>query len=137
MVGCDECNEAASAYLAYSNSSMCKDHFFHHFEKRVKRTIRQFSMLKGAKHVGLALSGGKDSTVLLTLLKPMCDEMRIELTAIAVDEGIGGYREKLLQHARSMCKQLDVNLVERSYAGEIGLSMDDVMTSEKRKGTSC
>ena len=92
MLPCKECGAKSSVYLAYADANFCAEHFGEFFRKRAYRTIREFDMLAKTKRLGIALSGGKDSTVLLTLLKPLCDQMRIELVAISIDEGIHGYR---------------------------------------------
>jgi len=137
MVDCNECkaNNAdgerdACVYLSYSKTNLCAEHFFGHFEKRVKRTIREFRLLRGAKKIAVGLSGGKDSTALLMCLKPICDSMRIELVAITVDEGIHNYREKLLENAGKLCEELGVKHVVRTYDKDIGVKMDEVMAQD-------
>jgi uncharacterized protein (TIGR00269 family) len=134
---CNECPSPASVHLAYSKANLCSEHFFAHFERRFSKTIREFQLLKGVSRLGIALSGGKDSSVLAILLKPLCDQMRVELIAISVDEGIEGYRGKQLDHARKICAQLGIRHEVRSYKEEFGVAMDDVMSSEERQGASC
>jgi len=136
FVSCSICKSRAIIFLPYSRQRLCKKHFFRYFEKRVKRTIREYSMLEGVKHLGVAVSGGKDSLTMIYLLKQIAGPMKIRLTAILVDEGIKGYREKTIKDAKKLCRQLDVPLKIYSFQKEIGLGMDKIMKRKNRE-VSC
>ncbi len=137
MVKCDFCNSRAVAHLAYSGKkNFCKKHFIFFFEKRAKRTIREFGLLKGVKRLGIALSGGKDSLATLYLLAQLCKQMRISLTAICIDEGVAGYRAHTIKLAKKECKKLRVPIVIRSFKKEIGFSIDDVKKKGQRSACS-
>lgn len=110
MVKCSFCNKPAVIHLGYSNTNLCAKHLVYSVERRVKRTIREYDMLKGAKHIGVAMSGGKDSQVLLYILHKITKPMRIKLTAILVDEGIKGYRDKIIPEAVKLTEELGVRL---------------------------
>ena len=99
----------------------------------MKKTIRDHKLLKGAKHIGVAVSGGKDSLTLLSLLYKVAKPMRTKLTAILIDEGIHGYRNKTIEDAEKLCAELGVELKIFSYKKEIGTSMDEVMVILTRK----
>lgn len=133
---CDSCNSRAVAHLAYSaKKNFCKKHFMIFFEKRAKRAIREFGLLHGVKRLGLALSGGKDSLATLHLLAPLCKQMRINLVAISIDEGIAGYRKHTLAVARKECRKLGVQLVTRSFKKTIGFTIDQV--KKKKTNRAC
>lgn len=101
----------------------------------MKKTIREFQLLHGAKRLGIALSGGKDSLATLYLLAPLCKQMRVPLTAILIDEGIRGYRAHTIKTAKKECKKLGVPLAVRSFKKETGFSMDEVR--KKSGGSAC
>lgn len=90
-------------------------------------------MLDGAKHIAVAVSGGKDSQALLYLLHEIASPMRIKLTAVLIDEGIRGYREKVIPEAKSLCKELGVPIKIVTFKKPFKYSLDDVMKL-KRKG---
>lgn len=136
FVSCSKCKSRSIIYLPYAGQSLCKKHFLHYFEKRVKRTIGEYGMLEGVKHLGIAVSGGKDSLTMLYLLKQIAGPMRIRLTAILIDEGIKGYREKTIVDARKLCKNLKVPLRIYSFKKGVGVSMDEVMKKKNRE-VSC
>ncbi|VVB73650.1 tRNA 2-thiocytidine biosynthesis protein TtcA [uncultured archaeon] len=130
---CSLCKNKAVAYLPYAEQRLCNDHFAHSVERRAKRTVREYKMLDGAKHIAVAMSGGKDSQVLLYLLHEIASPMGIRLTAILVDEGIKGYREKVIPEAKSLCKELKVPLKIVTFKRSFKRSLDDIMKL-KRKG---
>jgi uncharacterized protein (TIGR00269 family) len=134
-IACFRCGKKAVAYLPYSDQSLCETHFTYSVERRAKRTIREYKMLDGAKHIAVAVSGGKDSQVLLHLLHEIASPMKIKLTAVLINEGIKGYREKVIPEAEKLCKELGVPLEVIFFKKEFRHSLDDIMKL-KRKGKS-
>ncbi len=83
----------AVTYIRYNGNSLCPEHFTEYVDKRVKREIRAQLDIGHGKHIAVAVSGGKDSSVtLVTLANILGDRRDIRLTAFTVDEGIARYR---------------------------------------------
>jgi uncharacterized protein (TIGR00269 family) len=122
-------------YLPYGNENLCKKHFIDSFEKRVRRTVREFKMIRKGDRVGVAVSGGKDSLSMLYMLKDICDSMRLELMALSVDEGIKGYREGTLKVAKDNCRKLGVEQKIFSFKREIGITVDEIAERKERMRT--
>lgn len=139
VVNCSFCNKQAVIHLSYSNTNLCEKHLVYSVERRVKRTIREYGMLDGAKHVGVAVSGGKDSQVLLYLLNKIAKPMKIKLTAILVDEGIEGYRDKIIPEAKKLASELEVPLEIVTFKDLTEHTLDEIMSIEKerREDSSC
>jgi tRNA(Ile)-lysidine synthase len=57
---------------------------------RMEATLTRHKLLRGVKRLGVAVSGGADSTALLRLLAPFCRERKIELVALHLDHGLRG-----------------------------------------------
>ncbi|HHT18875.1 MAG: TIGR00269 family protein [Euryarchaeota archaeon] len=95
-------------------------------EKRVKNTINDYELINDGDKVAVALSGGKDSVLVLHILNKLCRESDInfELLAITIDEGIKGYRENGIKSARKNASQLGVDYYELSLEDELGLTID-------------
>ena len=92
----------------------------------MQRTINKFSMIKFGDHVAVATSGGKDSLVLLSILKSTIDVSRgITISAITIDEGIAGYRDESLKIVSEFCSKLGVPLTVLSYNELFGTHMDE------------
>ncbi|MBI3026631.1 TIGR00269 family protein [Candidatus Woesearchaeota archaeon] len=121
------CNEKSVIALP-SGEKLCKNHFIVYFEGKVFRTIRQFDLIGKEENLGVALSGGKDSLTLLHILKRLSEQNpKIRINAIAIDEGIKGYRDKTLEKAKEFCDRNSIRLNIFSYKEEFGLTLDEIL----------
>ena len=87
-----------------------RSQFIYYFEHKVLGTIRKFSLIKKEDKIAVAFSGGKDSLTLLYVLSKLCKERNQEIVALAIEEGIGDYRTKLLEEGKKSCKKLGIEL---------------------------
>ncbi len=83
--------------------------------------------------LGVAFSGGKDSTALLAALAALKDKIPSRLIALTVDEGISGYREDTIRHAKEVCNKLGVEHRIICFTGLFGRSLDEFMKNSNRK----
>ena len=90
-------------------------------EYKAKRTISKYSMIKHGDTVAVAVSGGKDSLVLLNVLKNTLCSQNPELVAVTVDEGIKGYRDESLDIVRNFCSSISVENKVMSFSELFGL----------------
>lgn len=129
---CDRCGAPAVTLLRYSGAHLCAAHFEAYVERRVKQEIRRQLALEGEPtKIAVGVSGGKDSSTALLLLKRYLGERRdVTLEAITVDEGIEGYRPPSLEAARAFCAQLAVPHHVVSYAERTGFEMDRVVRTD-------
>ncbi|MCX8194887.1 MAG: TIGR00269 family protein [Candidatus Micrarchaeota archaeon] len=128
---CSKCGKRAAISLYYMGADLCQSHFTQFFESRVLRTVRHYRMLKKGERIAVALSGGKDSTVMLHMLHKISKSLPIKLFAITIDEGIAGYRNKTLEVAKRECRKLKVPLKVASFRREFGNTLDFLL---KKKG---
>jgi len=132
---CD-CGEKAVYHRRYSGQRFCKGCFTGYFERKVAETIREHKMIRKGERIGVALSGGKDSTVLLHVLSALALTKGFELIAIAVDEGIRGYREEGLKAAAETCRGLGVQLEVKSFEELYGTALDRLVEKGELKPCS-
>lgn len=129
---CASCANEAVYFRKYEGRALCKTHFTEDLEAKIRRNVRTERMIAHGDRICVALSGGKDSSltlyVLSSILKTWPD---VELFALAVDEGIAGYRDKSLAAAKDLCERLGVKLHVVSYKNEMGKTLDQ-MLHEKR-----
>ncbi len=75
----------------------------------------------GNEKICIGISGGKDSTVMLNILK----SLGYDVFGIFVDEGIKGYRDgsrKIIDKLRE-----DITIIELSFYDEFGFRLDDLV----------
>ncbi len=135
-MACSRCkNKKTVIDLPYVNESLCEDCFIKFFEKRVRRTIRRYELLTTTDKTAVALSGGKDSMTVLTILAQLHKKApKSELFAIMVDEGSPGYRDKLIKAATKYCNELGVRHHLYSFEKELGATIAEIVKmSEKLK----
>ncbi len=68
---CRICKKEASVKLKHYNLSLCEEHFYEFFEKRVRKAIGKFKMFSKEDKILVAVSGGKDSMVIWYVLKKL------------------------------------------------------------------
>ena len=130
---CSKCGRDAITFIRYNGTHLCSQHFKEYVERRVKKEIRKQKGRKRLDRIAVALSGGKDSSTTLLLIHKIFSKSA-QIHAISVDEGIGGYRDKTLEVAKRLCRDLDVEHHIVSFKGSIGITMDEVSKREDEIG---
>ena len=127
MIRCTKCSADAVTYIRYNGNSLCQEHFTEYVDKRIKRELRaQLGIGKG-KHIAVAISGGKDSSVtLVALAKILGDRRDIKLSAFTVDEGISSYRPITLNKVIHLTDRLEIEHHIISFQDEVGTTMDEL-----------
>ena len=108
---------------------LCREHFIDYFENKVKFAIKKFKLLKKTDKIAVAVSGGKDSMSVLTIL----NKLEYNVTAISIDEGIFGYRDTTLDNVKEFCEKNKIKLKIYSFKKEFGKSLDKMDI----KGSRC
>lgn len=127
MVQCSKCARDAVTYIRYNGNHLCGAHFQEFVERRVKKELRSQVDLDQVKDIAVAVSGGKDSCVALSIMKDIVGRRRdVRLSCITVDEGIAGYRPESIEKVRALCRSLDVEHVVVSFVDEVGADMDAI-----------
>jgi len=126
---CSRCKKEKTVInLPYVNQSLCEECFVRFFESRVRRTIRRYELLEPDDKIAVALSGGKDSMTVLTILAKLAHKApKSELFAIIINEGSGEYRDRLVDTARQYCDMLGVPCHIFSFKEELGATIKEIM----------
>lgn len=129
LMQCSKCGRKAVTYIRYNGKYLCKHHFMEFVERRVKKEIRKQGLPKGT--IAVALSGGKDSSIVAYILNKILREHRErKLIAITVDEGIKGYRNETIKIAKKFCNEHEIEHHIVSFKETLGFTMDEI--SKKR-----
>jgi len=125
MIPCDKCRDRAVIYQRYSGKHLCARHFEEDVHRKVKQVLRKYRIFGGPSKIAVAVSGGKDSISLLYILKSLFSYRKdLELVAVAIDEGIAGYRSDTIDVARAVAERLEEDLEIRSFDETFGITTD-------------
>ena len=132
---CSKCKKPSITLIRYSGTHLCRDHFIQYFEKRVKKDIKKQGKTENGCRIGVAVSGGKDSTVALHIIHDIFSKREnVDICAITVDEGIKGYRDHSLEFAVNNCKKLGVKHHVVSFGDVVGVTMDEIASKNDELG---
>ena len=94
MYKCTKCGESPVIIRRKASGQLlCKECFIDSTKEKVLRDIRKYELIKKGDKVLIALSGGKDSVMIMNILDILRRRNIIDLVAVTIDEGIKGYRE--------------------------------------------
>lgn len=127
---CKKC-KSEPVYVLQNNEQLCKQCFIKYFEKKVLKTMRTHKMIEKGDKIVVALSGGKDSMSCLYLVDLYAKKQGIQVTALAVDEGIEEYREVTLKDAKKFCNYYKIPLKTISFKQMFGFTLDNFLKTNK------
>ncbi|KAJ4295472.1 cytosolic thiouridylase subunit Ctu1 [Kalmusia sp. IMI 367209] len=118
------------------HSKLCKPCFLHTFETEIHHTITTTSLFTRGERIAIGASGGKDSTVLASVLKTLNEryDYGLELILLSIDEGIKGYRDDSLETVKRNAEQYGMELCILGYSELYGWTMDQVVEQVGKKG---
>ena len=124
IMECSACK--AKAVHRNQGTNYCKKHFLDYFEAKVFKTIKKYNLLEKGDRVCVATSGGKDSIAALYTVSKYCRKNDIDFFALAIDEGINGYRDHTLDDLESFCKKNKIKLNIVSFKERLGATLDQI-----------
>ena len=122
---CDKCENTAVYSRRYSGENLCSQCFSNSILHKAAKTISKYKMIKNNELVCVAVSGGKDSLVLLDILNKMSKTHNFRIFAVTIDEGIPGYRDEALKIVENFCTQLNIQHKTFSYKKIFDLTLTD------------
>ena len=123
-MACIKCGK--KAYEA----GFCREHFVEYLEKKVRYTIRKFSLLGKGERIAVAASGGKDSTTVLYMLK----KFGYDVEAFMVEPGIKGYTDENARVLAKVCEDNAIPLTVISVKDEFGRDLAGIQGALRAKG---
>ena len=119
-----------------NHAKLCKACFITVFEDEVHHTITSSQLFYPGEKVAIGASGGKDSTVLASVLKTLNERhgYGLDLVLLSIDEGIKGYRDDSLETVKRNAVQYDMPLKVVGYDELYGWTMDQVVETIGKKG---
>jgi len=116
-------------YLKKLNSSL------EGIEEKVKETIGKYHLIEKKEKVMVALSGGKDSTSILYILK----KLGYNVEGLMIDLHLGDWSEKHRENMANLCKELGIKLHISDLKKEFGHGICFIkqVVKEKKNLTGC
>ena len=135
---CDKCENTAVYSRRYSGENLCSQCFSNSILHKAAKTISKYKMIKNNELVCVAVSGGKDSLVLLDILNKMSKTHNFRIFAVTIDEGIPGYRDEALKIVENFCSQLNIQYKTFSYKKIFDLTLTESLELRNdQKLSSC
>ena len=134
---CHSCNTNRALILRPKTSAkLCRLCFLTTFETEIHETITSHNLFQRGERVAIGASGGKDSTVLASVLKTLNErhDYGLDLILLSVDEGITGYRDDSLATVKRNAEQYGLELKIVGYRELYGWTMDEVVKQVGKKG---
>lgn len=119
-----------------NHQKLCKSCFLTLFETEIHNTITTNALFSPGEQIAIGASGGKDSTVLASVLKTLNERYKYELNLVllSIDEGIKGYRDDSLETVKRNAMQYNMPLEIVGYDELYGWTMDQVVEQVGKKG---
>jgi cytoplasmic tRNA 2-thiolation protein 1 len=136
-VPCATCKASRALIIRPKNhQKLCKACFIEVFEAEIHHTITSTSLFSPGDRIAIGASGGKDSTVLASVLKTLNERHNygLDLVLLSIDEGIKGYRDDSLETVKRNAVQYDMPLKIVGYDELYGWTMDQVVETIGKKG---
>ena len=139
---CEVCSGARAVIVRPKNQQkLCKTCFIRIFEDEVHETITRYQLFHPGERVAIGVSGGKDSTVLASVMKTLNERhgYGLSLVLLSIDEGIRGYRDDSLATVRRNAATYGLPLLVVGYDELYGWTMDQVVAQigKRRNCTYC
>ncbi len=138
MKKCDKCGiENATVYQQHTRRFLCKKCFLEDIRSRVEYTIKKYKLIDKNDSVLLAVSGGKDSFVLLDVLSQIVNPSR--LIALSIIEGIPGYNRLIdVKKMEHYAQERGIDFILTSIKEVVGNSLEEIVkrSREHKLGVS-
>jgi len=129
---CTTCkNREAIIDLASSAQHVCKTCFTRIMRRRITKTVRENKLIEDGDKIAVAISGGKDSCLLLHWLA----KSKADIIAIHVYRG-DAFAVKSLKACEKMCEEAGVELHVASFSKDLGITFLDMVNITKKTGSN-
>ncbi len=133
-IKCDSCGrKEAIVYQPHTGKRLCKHCFINDIKQRVRMEVEKNKLFSSNDTLLLALSGGKDSFVLLDIMPHIHPPSK--LIGLSIIEGIPNYNRKedvtkMIKYARDR----GVDIIITSFKEFIGYGLGEIVLKARKNG---
>ncbi|MCD6157790.1 MAG: adenine nucleotide alpha hydrolase family protein [Euryarchaeota archaeon] len=131
---CSMCNRPAITFIRRVKKYFCEEHFSQFVLKQVRRYLEKHGIRR--KKILIAVSGGKDSMVMLHTLKMLSEDFKLDITPFYINLGITGYSDPCESVVREVSEELELTPIIISLREYAGYTIDDAARIETKKPCS-
>ena len=131
---CNVCGvRRAVVFQRHTGRALCLECFREDIVARARREAEKWRMFEPGDVLMLALSGGKDSYVLLDVIGEIAKPSRV--LGVSVVEGIPGYnREDDVRRLKAVARERGIDVVVTSIREYVGHSLYEIIVRARRRG---
>lgn len=135
---CEVCKKKKREYFSENlGKTICNSCFLRSFERRIRKTIRNYNLLKDNDKILVAISGGKDSCLTLQYLAKYYKYKPGKLYACYIDRG-DSYSIKQALIAEKLAEKLKIPFHVASFREKFNIGITDIRKiAEKHKVNNC
>lgn len=128
VLNCHYCQSEASIYVKYAKMHLCKEHFISFIDKKIESTLKRYDMVRKDSRILIAISGGKDSAVMLNSLS----KIGLNLLPVYIDLGIDNYSIEAKKVCEKLVSMLGMKLINISLKDLIGMELTELAKRARR-----
>ncbi len=136
MAKCSICGRKAIEKIEYARKYLCSKHYTEFIEEKVRRSIRRYGLIKKGSKILLAVSGGKDSIALLTILSKLSKEIHFKPYVLHIDLGIGKYSAICRKIVEKVVQEVDLPLIIVELKDLLGMGIPELAKKSGRPSCS-
>ncbi len=130
LARCSRCSRRAVVWLGYARQRLCEQHLAEYVERKVERVLARVGVA-GARILA-AVSGGKDSSVMLAALARLREKLGFQLAVVHIDLGIPGFSEECLKAVDRLQNLYGLDCVVVRVRELLGLSVVELSRRLRR-----
>ncbi len=132
---CAKCSKNAEFLLPYLGKGLCKTCFMQLQKQRISRNIKENKLIEDGDKIALAISGGKDSMVMLDFISQYIKYKDVKVKGFYVNRGDAG-AEKSIEICKKNCAEKGIDFEVLSFEDNFDFSMKDMEVVAEKFGVN-